>query len=85
MSSPNRGKAGLSTPDTIGTGQDRFVPCVNIGAAHPLNGGPGTRPAASLPDRGPATDRSTLQSSIASAARRDRSATVAAPTDLQSP
>jgi hypothetical protein len=85
MSNPNRDAAGLSTPDTIRAGQDRFVPCVNVGAAQPQNGGTGTSPAASVPDRGPVRDRSALRSPIASAAHRVRSATLRPPADLQSP
>jgi len=85
MSNPNRGDAGLSTPGTVRAGQDRVVSCVNVGAAHPQNGGTGTSLAASVPDREHVTDRSALRSPIASAAHRVRSATLAPSADLQSP
>ena len=85
MSNPNRDAAGLSTPDTIRAGQDRVVPCVNVGAARTQHGGTGTSLAASDPDRGPVMDRSALRSPIASAKRRVRSPALRPPADLQSP
>jgi hypothetical protein len=85
MSDPNRDDAGLSTPDTIRAGQDRIVPCVNVGAVHPQNGGTGPSLAASVPDRGHVMDRSALRSPIASVAHCVRSEPSGQPLDLQSP